>query len=123
EGPRVAQLQRALNDAIGVGLTVDEDFGPRTKAAVLLLQERAGIVQDGIYGGDSANALRDLLEDDMRLDDRLDVTGWTTDRWGRDDLDVETALSHTYTYSRNASDYASQARVDQAKQTALLKQI
>src|SRR5690606_33837263 len=85
--------------------------------------ERAGIVQDGIYGGDSANALRDLLEDDMRLDDRLDVTGWTTDRWGRDDLDVETALSHTYTYSRNASDYASQARVDQAKQTALLKQI
>lgn len=119
----VERLQSALNRALGAGLDVDGDFGPHTAAAVRELQTRAGITTDGIYGDDSEDALRDLLEDDMRLDDQLDVTGYTTDRWGRDELDVETALSHTYTYARNASDYASRARTEQAAQTALLKQI
>lgn len=69
-GPRVGHLQRSLNEALGLKLAVDDDYGPATKSGVLLLQRTAGITQDGIYGTDSARELTDLLlEDDMQLDD------------------------------------------------------
>lgn len=43
-GPDVAAMQRVL----GVG--VDGNFGPRTRAAVLDRQRRAGLAQDGVVG-------------------------------------------------------------------------
>lgn len=75
-GPRVGQLQRALNEALGLNLAVDEDFGPAVAGGVKLLQRRAGITQDEIYGRDAAAALRDLLEDDMSWDEEIPlITG------------------------------------------------
>jgi N-acetyl-anhydromuramyl-L-alanine amidase AmpD len=125
DGPRVGQLQTALN-ALGARLDVDDYFGPLTENALIAFQRRVGIDDDGVYGPVSARHLTtalDNLEDDVNLNDKLDVTDYTTRTWGRESLDVETALSHTYTYARNASDYASAARTEQAKQTALLKQL
>jgi len=119
-GPEVQQLQRALNLALGLSLVEDGDYGPATSAGVRQLQTTAGIAADGIYGSASAAALRDLLEDDMDLTDRLPVTKYTTDTWGRSTLDVQTALSHSYVYSRSASDNAVKIASEQAKQTALL---
>jgi hypothetical protein len=75
-GPDVGLLQTGLNEAINAGLEVDEDFGPATTAAVRELQRRAGITIDGIYGDNSADALRDLLEDDMSWNEKIDlITG------------------------------------------------
>jgi peptidoglycan hydrolase-like protein with peptidoglycan-binding domain len=76
EGPAVGQLQKSLNEALGLNLVVDEGYGPATTAAVRELQSRTGITEDGIYGQDSADALRDLLEDDMSWDEKIAlVTG------------------------------------------------
>jgi hypothetical protein len=61
--------------------------------------------------------------DDMELTDKLKPTSYTTETWGVASLDVGTALSHTYTFGRNASDKASAIRTEQATQTALLKQL
>lgn len=85
-GPRVAHLQRALNEALGLDLAVDEDYGPKTTAGVKALQRAAGIDDDGIYGRDSAAALRHLLEDDMSA---FDVWSYTNDR-----LTTEDAYAH-----------------------------
>jgi peptidoglycan hydrolase-like protein with peptidoglycan-binding domain len=123
EGPSVGLLQRGLNEALGLNLVEDEDYGPATTAGVKALQRAAGIEEDGIYGDDSADALRALLEDDMDLSDKLNPTDYTEKRWGVKTLNVGKALTDTYTYARNASDYASAAVAEQAKQTALLKQL
>lgn len=86
EGSAVGQLQKSLNDALGLNLVVDEDYGPATTAAVRELQSRAGITEDGIYGQDSADALRDLLEDDMSWDEKISlITGqgvsYSSEEW------------------------------------------
>lgn len=78
-GPRVGHLQRALNAAVDAGLTVDDHYGPNTTAGVKLLQRTVGIDEDGIYGDDSADALRDLLEDDMPINDADAKKIWLTD--------------------------------------------
>lgn len=51
KGPDVAALQRAL------GITPDGDFGPKTEAAVRMLQEDRGLVVDGIVGAMTRSAL------------------------------------------------------------------
>jgi peptidoglycan hydrolase-like protein with peptidoglycan-binding domain len=68
-GPEVLALQVYLNGVIDAGLVEDGRYGPATTAAVRELQRRADITIDGIYGDDSAAALRRLLEDDMPLSD------------------------------------------------------
>jgi peptidoglycan hydrolase-like protein with peptidoglycan-binding domain len=68
-GPEVLALQVYLNGVIDAGLVEDGRFGPATTAAVRELQRLADITIDGIYGDDSAAALRRLLEDDMPLTD------------------------------------------------------
>lgn len=122
-GSEVEQLQRALNLALNLSLVEDGDYGPATTTAMRELQLRAGISTDGVYGDDSRDALKQILEDDMDLTDRLPVTKFTTDTWGRSTLDVQTALSHGYVYSRTASDKTGAIRAEQATQTALLKQL
>ena len=99
EGPEVGRLQSNLNDAINAGLVEDEDFGPATTIAVRELQRRAGITEDGIYGDDSADALRSLLEDDMSWNDEIDlITGqgvsYSGDKWKASFL---LASDHYYT--------------------------
>jgi len=75
-GPAVAQLQRALNEVLGLDLVDDGDFGPKTTTGVKVLQHNAGLTEDGIYGQASADALRSLLEDDMSWNEKIDlVTG------------------------------------------------
>lgn len=74
-GPRVGQLQRALNTALGLDLAVDEGYGLATTTAVRALQRLARITEDGIYGDGSAAALKRLLENDMPTPKEL----WHTD--------------------------------------------
>lgn len=122
-GPRVEQLQRALNTALGAGLAVDGDYGPKTIAGVKLLQRRAGITQDGIFGPASERALRTLLEDDMDLTDKIKLTSWAQNQYKLKEIPVSAALGEGWIYSRAASDRAGALLVEQAKHTALLGQI
>ncbi|MEU7981139.1 peptidoglycan-binding domain-containing protein [Micromonospora sp. NPDC048894] len=46
----VGALQRALKYCYGAGITVDNDFGPATKSALVSAQKREGITADGVYG-------------------------------------------------------------------------
>lgn len=75
-GSGVRDLQRDLNEALGLDLTVDGIYGPATTAAVETLQRRAGIAVDGIYGPDSRRALTELLEDDMPTPDEYAEAVW-----------------------------------------------
>lgn len=43
-------LQLTLNECYGAELTVDGDYGSRTRVAVAAVQKDAGIGQDGVYG-------------------------------------------------------------------------
>ena len=52
EGQQVKVLQKLLS-----GLDIDGEFGPATKAAVMLYQERRGIEVDGVVGPATWNAL------------------------------------------------------------------
>lgn len=115
-GPRVGHLQRSLNEALGLKLAVDDDFGPATKAGVIALQRTAGITQDGIYGTDSARALTDLLEDDMQADERIPFPEWGQRQWDGlgDTILVRTALASGYAHSREAKDRAKQIQAEQA---------
>ncbi len=56
-GLQVSKLQRALNDELGAGLTVDGDFGRLTKQAVWDFQGLNWLVQDGVAGRCTQNAL------------------------------------------------------------------
>ena len=55
--PAVAQLQEALNKALGLSLKTDGDFGPVTVEAVKQFQRKFGIVADGVAGPVTQNAL------------------------------------------------------------------
>jgi peptidoglycan hydrolase-like protein with peptidoglycan-binding domain len=113
--PEVGKLQRNLNDALDLDLLVDNHFGSKTKAGVQLLQRRAGITEDGIYGPDAADALRDLLEDDMPTADEVAVAVW---RYKNKSLTTRDA----YAFLRDTA-AAQQIRTEQATHTALLKQV
>lgn len=52
-GDTVRVLQRLL------GITVDGDFGPKTEAAVMTFQKKAGLVADGVVGAYTWAALTD----------------------------------------------------------------
>jgi peptidoglycan hydrolase-like protein with peptidoglycan-binding domain len=118
-GPRVATLQGSLNEAVGTHLIEDGYFGPHTTAAVTLLQQTAGIEQDGIYGTDSANALRDLLEDDMPLSDAdVNKIRWSIWSYTNENLTTMDAYAHL-----RDTGLEKQIRAEQATHTALLKQL
>ncbi len=50
KGPSVISLQVALNSAAGAGLTVDGDFGTKTRNAVRAFQGANGLERDGDVG-------------------------------------------------------------------------
>ena len=62
-GDDVALLQEALNQLGFDAGEVDGDFGPKTQKAVIRLQARAGIKQDGEYGSESHAALMAMLNE------------------------------------------------------------
>lgn len=97
-GPRVGQLQRALNEALDLDLAVDDDFGPAVAGGVKLLQRRAGITQDEIYGDDSAEALRDLLEDDVQLTDKIKLVTGQEVPYSNEEWTVAWTLASTHYY-------------------------
>jgi hypothetical protein len=59
KGPEVSALQQALNSKLNPspGLTVNGEFGPRTRAAVIQFQEQVGITVDGVVGPQTMAAL------------------------------------------------------------------
>ena len=60
-GDEVKTIQRICKTTVDSSLTVDGDFGTKTKAAVILLQKRLGLTQDGIVGKNTwAKALKEL---------------------------------------------------------------
>lgn len=58
KGAMVVELQNLLNAAIGAGLVVDGDFGPKTEQAVRSYQASRGLAVDGVAGPDTFGALR-----------------------------------------------------------------
>lgn len=61
DGDRVRMLQMSLNRAIGAKLKVDGVYGPATRRAVSIFQSSVGLSPDGIYGKNTANALKKRL--------------------------------------------------------------
>ncbi|REG01113.1 putative peptidoglycan binding protein [Asanoa ferruginea] len=56
-GDGVRWLQENLNRCYTAGLTVDSQFGPRTRSALVSAQRRAGTAADGIYGPNTRRAM------------------------------------------------------------------
>lgn len=61
KGSNVKTLQENLNAAINAGLEVDGDFGSKTEAALEKFQKKYGLVVDGIYGKNSYNKMKSVL--------------------------------------------------------------
>lgn len=59
-GADVVRLQRVLNDALGLTLTIDGVYGGGTLAAVKQLQQKFGIAVDGQCTGATLKKARDL---------------------------------------------------------------
>lgn len=65
-GRLVEDLQRTLNAKLepSASLSVDGDFGPATRAAVIRFQEAKGLKADGIFDQDDWKALGTLITED-----------------------------------------------------------
>ena len=61
KGSNVRTLQENLNMAINAGLEVDGSFGPNVETAVKEFQHKYGLTVDGIYGKNSYNMMKSLL--------------------------------------------------------------
>ena len=57
KGPRVVELQSALNAVASAGLATDGNFGPATESAVFAFQFGANLDRDGIAGPATMRAL------------------------------------------------------------------
>lgn len=56
-GPKVRDLQTALNGLTGAGLNVDGIFGPKTEGAVRTFQTMFNLTTDGIVGKNTGTCL------------------------------------------------------------------
>ncbi len=57
DSPAVGRLQRSMNVCYGENLTIDNDFGPATLAALKRTQTKAGTTADGVYGPNTRKAM------------------------------------------------------------------
>lgn len=123
EGPAVLALQVYLNGVINAGLIEDSDYGPATTTAVRELQRRTGITEDGIYGDDSADALRSLLEDDMSWNEKIDlITGQGVSYSGAEwPASFVLASNHYYTLLYGQKIAAEQAAAKKRDEAILAK--
>ncbi|MFD7704307.1 peptidoglycan-binding protein [Streptomyces caelestis] len=55
--PAVQKLQYSMNLCYGENLSLDGDFGPATKAALIRTQRKAGTPADGQYGPNTRTAM------------------------------------------------------------------
>jgi len=62
KGSGVKLLQQNINKVSGSKLTLDGDFGSKTKSALEKWQSSVGLTADGIYGPKSADAMKRLLQ-------------------------------------------------------------
>ncbi|SCE80783.1 Putative peptidoglycan binding domain-containing protein [Micromonospora coriariae] len=60
-GNAVRELQRSLNTCYRKGLTVDGDFGGKTRDALKSVQGSLKISQDGVYGPQTARAMNHII--------------------------------------------------------------
>ncbi|WP_053239604.1 N-acetylmuramidase domain-containing protein [Pleomorphomonas koreensis] len=71
KGAKVRELQALLNRT-GAAVKVDGDFGPTTKAAVLVFQRKSGLAADGVAGPETMQALAAYR---VAPDEQLGVVG------------------------------------------------
>src|SRR3990167_1203960 len=57
---QVGNLQKTLNEVAQAGLVVDNNFGPKTKQAVMAFQQTNGLVADGIVGPKTLAKIQEL---------------------------------------------------------------
>src|SRR3990167_8909793 len=57
---QVGNLQKTLNELSQAGLVVDNNFGPKTKQAVMAFQQANGLVADGIVGPKTLAKIQEL---------------------------------------------------------------
>src|SRR3990167_7114168 len=57
---QVGNLQKTLNEVAQAGLVVDNNFGPKTKQAVMAFQQANGLVADGIVGPKTLAKIQEL---------------------------------------------------------------
>lgn len=62
KGTQVNYLQQDLNSLMNAKLETDGHFGQLTKNAVMAYQKKYNLVVDGIYGRNSYNKMRSILE-------------------------------------------------------------
>jgi peptidoglycan hydrolase-like protein with peptidoglycan-binding domain len=56
-GAGVKAMQRGLNSCYSAGLSIDGNFGPNTRAALIAVQKRIGVSADGIFGPKTRGAM------------------------------------------------------------------
>ncbi len=61
KGAQVILLQHDLNYVMKSGLSVDGDFGTKTKNALIAFQKKYGLTADGIYGSNSEKKMKAAL--------------------------------------------------------------
>ena len=61
KGSEVELLQKNLNKTISAGLSIDGDFGEKTKKALKKWQKAKGLEPDGIYGSKSYDKMKKIL--------------------------------------------------------------
>lgn len=112
---------QTTTSATGRGLghhSMGADWGHRQCPGTPIIQQKPAIVSRAL-------ALKNGTgDDDMQTSDKIPATDWTEDQWGVKSLTVATALSHGYTYSRNASDNSAllvvEARAARLRDEAIL---
>lgn len=83
EGSAVRHIQQDLNVLMDAGLSEDGIYGPNTAEAVRALQESAGITIDGAVGPETQSVLKRRLTDARREAGKTPATpvGPTADSW------------------------------------------
>lgn len=79
-GPSVRDLQAALT-SVGLPVSPDGSYGPRTAEAVRALQRRAGLPQDGVYGRATYDALRRIQREASAPATSPQAPKWTGGLW------------------------------------------
>ena len=65
-GAGVKAMQRGLNACYSAGLTVDGQFGPNTRSALIAVQKRIGVTADGIFGPQTRGTMYWMVYNDDR---------------------------------------------------------
>lgn len=71
KGENVRKLQTALNRA-GCNIPVDGDYGEQTRKAVVTIQGKHGLKQDGIAGPSTMKVLEPYMQDFALIADAVD---------------------------------------------------